>query len=239
MNPVRPLGETTLRNKLFLVEDDHAVARVLSSDLRSCGYDVECAANGDRLIERLELFRPDLVLLDVMLPGKSGFELCSLIRRRRNVPVIMVTARDGKLDKLKGLEMGADDYITKPFDFDEFRARIRAVLRRARLDISCLRLGDLVIDFGKMSLSGADEGVHLTAREFSILSYLAERKGTVVSRSELLREIWGYPDEPRTRAVDYAIKRLREKIETDPHRPRFLQSVRGDGYCLTFDEVGW
>jgi DNA-binding response OmpR family regulator len=221
--------------RLLLVEDDKALAHVLSEDLRHSGYEVDCVANGDHVLDRLDTFRPDLVLLDVMLPGKSGFDLCGTIRRRSQTPVIMVTAKDTKADKLRGLDNGADDYITKPFDFDEFLARIRAVLRRTCPAVARLTLGPLTIDFSRLEVSGGQAGLHLTPREFSILSYLAEHRGSVVQRSELLREVWGYPHEPQTRAVDFAIKRLREKIEPNPHLPRFIHSVRGDGYRLTID----
>jgi DNA-binding response OmpR family regulator len=225
------------KNRILLVEDDRALAHVLSQDLRHSGYDVECISNGNLVIDCVERFRPDLVLLDIVLPGKDGFEVCRLIRRKSQAPVIMVTARDSKADKLTGLDTGADDYVTKPFDFDEFMARIRAVLRRARPNVSRLRLGSLMIDFARMEITGGGPALHLTAREFSILSYLSERVGTVVHRSELLREVWGYPQEPRTRAVDFAIKRLREKVEPNPHLPRYIHSVRGDGYCLTIDDA--
>lgn len=219
--------------RLLLVEDDRALSRVLSADLRQSGYDVACLGNGTDLVARVKEFKPDLVLLDVVLPERSGFELCRLIRRQ--CPVILVTARDSKDDKLTGLGSGADDYVTKPFDFDEFLARIRAVLRRTRPEVTRLKLGDLTFDFARLKVSGGGHEPHLTAREFSILAFLAERAGAVVHRSELLREVWGYPQEPRTRAVDFAIKRLRDKIEPNPHLPRYIHSVRGDGYRLTPD----
>jgi len=149
--------------------------------------------------------------------------------------VIMVTARDAKSDVLTGLGNGADDYITKPFDFDEFVARIRAVLRRIRPEVSQLTLGSMTFDFVRLEATRGSERVHFTPREFAILSYLAERAGTVVHRSELLREVWGFAQEPQTRAVDFAIKRLRDKIEPNVHKPRFIHSVRGDGYRLTVD----
>ena len=227
------------RNRILLVEDDYALAHVLSEDLRQSGYDVACVANGSLALEQVEQFRPDLVLLDVLLPGKNGFELCGLIRHKTRTPVIMVTARDSKADKLKGLDNGADDYVTKPFDFDEFVARIRAVLRRSRPTVARLTLGSLTLDFVRMEVIGGQDGLHLTAREFNILLYLGERTGSVVQRSELLREVWGYPQEPRTRAVDFAIKRLREKIEPNPHLPRYIQSVRGDGYRLVADQASY
>jgi len=220
--------------RILLVEDDQALAYVLSHDLRQSGYEVDLVADGDRVLQHVERFRPDLVLLDVMLPGRSGFELCGIVRRRSGAPVIMVTARDAKADVLTGLDSGADDYVTKPFDFDEFLARIRAVLRRTRPNVSRLTLGRLTFDFSRLEVIG-EAGLHFTAREFAILAYLAERMGSVVHRSDLLREVWGYPQEPRTRAVDFAIKRLRDKIEPNPHVPRYIHSVRGDGYRLTSD----
>jgi DNA-binding response OmpR family regulator len=224
------------RIRILLVEDDAALAHVLSNDLRQSGYEVDLVANGDRVLHHVEDFRPDLVLLDVMLPGRNGFELCGEIRRRSGTPIIMVTARDAKADILTGLDYGADDYVTKPFDFDEFLARIRAVLRRTRPNISRLTLGRLTFDFSRLEVIGG-EGLHFTAREFAILTCLAERIGSVVHRSDLLREVWGYPQEPRTRAVDFAIKRLRDKIEPNPHVPRYIHSVRGNGYRLTADEA--
>ena len=145
--------------------------------------------------------------------------------------------RSQTVDKVQALELGADDYVTKPFEFDELRARIRAVLRRARLQIARLSLDGLTIDFEKLRASNGRREIHLTRREFDLLFYLAERRGTVVHRNELLRELWGFPLEPRTRAVDSAIKRLRHKIERDPHHPRYIHTVQGDGYCLTFDEA--
>jgi two-component system, OmpR family, alkaline phosphatase synthesis response regulator PhoP len=224
-----------MKKRILLVEDDRNLSRVLSDNLAFYDYQVECVTEGHEVIGRLRSFRPDLVLLDVMLPDQSGFELCHLIRQGSQTPVIMLTARDQKADMIKGLEMGADDYITKPFDFEELRARVRAVLRRTRLEISRLTLGELTIDFEKLRAASGRRTIHLSRREFDLLSYLAERRGGVVHRSELLRELWGYPLEPKTRAVDYAIKRLRQKLEPDPHHPRFILTVHGDGYCLIFD----
>jgi DNA-binding response OmpR family regulator len=220
------------RATILVCDDDDRLRELMKVTLGGDYAFVE-AEDGETAIELCRAERPDLVLLDVMLPGKSGFELCNVIRRR--APVIMVTARDSKADKLTGLGSGADDYVTKPFDFDEFIARIRAVLRRSRPNVSRLTLGTLTFDFARLEVVGGGPGLHFTPREFSILSYFAERPGAVVHRSELLREVWGYPQEPRTRAVDFAIKRLREKIEPNPHVPRFIHSVRGDGYRLTVD----
>ena len=226
-----------MKKRILVVEDDVALARVLSDSLSYSGYEVETVEGGPEVLSTLRTFGPDLVLLDVMLPGPSGFELCGLIRERGRTPIIMLTARDEKADKLRGLEAGADDYITKPFDFDELNARLRALLRRARRSVVVVQLGDVVIDFQNLRALRQGREVHLTRREFDLLFYLAERRGLIVHRSELLREIWGYPTEPATRAVDYAIKRLRRKLEPEPHTPRYITTVHGDGYSLTFDEI--
>jgi len=223
-----------MNKRILIVEDDAALARVLSDNLKFSGFEVETVDDGDAAFLRMRAFSPDLVLLDVMLPGVDGFELCGLIRQGGRTPVIMLTARDQKRDKLRGLELGADDYVTKPFDFEELQARIRAVLRRARQMVVRITLGETLIDFRAFKAVRGRHELRLSRREFDLLSYLAEREGAVVPRSELLREVWGFPDEPSTRAVDYAIRRLRRKIERDPHNPQHIHTVHGDGYCLTF-----
>jgi DNA-binding response OmpR family regulator len=225
-----------MKKRILVVEDDQALSRVLSDNLTFCGFDVATVGDGNDVVGRVRAFCPDLVLLDIMLPGQNGFDLCGLIRQGGRTPVIMLTARDQKADKLKGLELGADDYVTKPFDFEELRARIHAVLRRARLIVVRLKLGKVLIDFNELRAVSGRREIHLTRREFDLLSYLAERHNAVVHRVELLREVWGFPEEPKTRAVDYAIRRLRRKIEADPHNPRYIHTVHGDGYCLTMLE---
>ena len=222
-----------MAKRILIVEDDAALARVLSDNLKFSGFEVETVDDGDAAFLRMRAFAPDLVLLDVMLPGVDGFELCGLIRQGGRTPVIMLTARDQKRDKLRGLELGADDYVTKPFDFEELQARIRAVLRRARQMVVRITLGETLIDFRAFKAVRGRHELRLSRREFDLLSYLAEREGAVVPRSELLREVWGFPDEPSTRAVDYAIRRLRRKIERDPHNPQHIHTVHGDGSCLT------
>ena len=222
-----------MKKRILIVEDDAALARVLADNLRFSGFEVETVDDGAEVIKRMRVFAPDLVLLDVMLPGPDGFELCGLVRQGGRTPVIMMTARDQKRDKLRGLELGADDYVTKPFDFEELQARIRAVLRRARQMVVRITLGETLIDFRAFKALRGRRELRLSRREFDLLSYLAEREGAVVPRSELLREVWGFPDEPSTRAVDYAIRRLRRKIERDPHNPQHIHTVHGDGYCLT------
>jgi two-component system response regulator VicR len=222
-----------MKKRILIVEDDRALSRVLADNLSFFGFEVECVDDGAEVIGRVRAFSPDLVLLDVMLPGRDGFELCGVIRQGGRTPVIMLTARDQKIDKLKGLELGADDYVTKPFDVEELHARIRAVLRRARRLAVRITLADAVIDFATFKATRGRQDLRLSRREFDLLSYLAEREGQVVPRGELLREVWGFPDEPSTRAVDYAIRRLRRKLETDPHNPQHIHTVHGDGYSLT------
>jgi len=145
----------------------------------------------------------------------------------------MLTARSQKADKLKGLQLGADDYVTKPFDIEELMARVRAVLRRARPAVERVALGDVIVDLRQRAVTRGGGALHLTHLEFELLRYLVERQGRVVYRHELLREIWGYPDAPSTRSVDNAVARLRKKIEPDPGCPRYLHTVRGDGYTIT------
>jgi DNA-binding response OmpR family regulator len=221
-----------MTKRVLLVEDDAALARVLRDNLTFEGFEVEWAADGNSAIERARAFALDLIVLDVMLPGRNGFELCGLLRQGRNTPIIFLTARSDKADKLIGLNLGADDYVTKPFDLEELLARIRAVLRRARPGLETIELGEVMIDFRLMVARRRTRLVHLTHREFALLRYLAERQGQVVHRDELLREVWRYPDTPATRAVDHAIARLRRKIESNG-QSQIIHSVRGDGYCLT------
>lgn len=225
------------RQRILIVEDDRALARVLSDNLSFSGFDVDWVDDGAEVLNRVRSTSPDLVLLDVMLPGRDGFSLCGLIRQGGRTPVIMLTARDQKADKLKGLELGADDYITKPFDFEELQARIRAVLRRARRSATRISVGDAVIDFVAFTATRGGTDLRLSRREFDLLGYLAEREGRIVQRDELLREVWGFPDEPATRAVDYAIRRLRRKLEADPHNPRHIHTVHGNGYSLTLTQT--
>jgi two-component system response regulator VicR len=224
------------RQRILIVEDDRALARVLSDNLSFSGFDVDWVDDGAEVLNKVRSTNPDLVLLDLMLPGRDGFNLCGLIREGGRTPVIMLTARDQKADKLKGLELGADDYVTKPFDFEELQARIRAVLRRARRSATRINIGDVVIDFVAFTATRGGVDLRLSRREFDLLGYLAEREGRIVHRDELLREIWGFPEEPATRAVDYAIRRLRRKLEADPHNPRHIHTVHGNGYSLTLTQ---
>jgi len=221
-----------MKKRILIVEDDAALSQVVCDILVFEGFDVELVTDGDLAVSRAAQFMPDLVLLDLTLPGRSGFELCEVLRRSGRAGVIILTARGQKADKVRGLGLGADDYVTKPFDVDELLARIRAVIRRTRSDVDQLTLGPVSIDFVALRATDGSRVLHLTRREFDLLHYLAERSDRVVYRDELLREIWGYPETPNTRSVDHAIARLRKKIEADPRHPRFVLTVHGDGYQL-------
>jgi DNA-binding response OmpR family regulator len=224
-----------MKKRILLVEDDTALARILRDNLRFDGFDLEWSADGNRAVDLTRTFAPDLVLLDIMLPGRDGFELCSMLRQGGRTPIIILTARSQKADKLKGLNLGADDYVTKPFDLEELLARIHAVLRRTRSFGNRLVLGDVVVDFAARTATRGSAELDLTHRDFEILHYLASRPHRIVSRDELLKAVWGYPDTAATRAVDHAIARLRKKIEDKPHKPRYIHTVHGDGYYLSPD----
>lgn len=224
--------------RVLVVEDDKAIGRLLVDNLLLDGFTVELCETGRDAFNALALFAPDLVLLDLMLPdGFDGLELCrSLSQRPAPIPVIILTARSEKEDRVRGLTMGADDYVVKPFALDELLARIHAVLRRARQRPESLKLGDTTIDFQRLHAMRGKREVVLTDREFEVLRHLAERAGSVVSRDELLHLVWGYWDVPTTRTVDNFIFRLRAKIERDPHNPQFIHTVYGGGYRLTLSD---
>jgi DNA-binding response OmpR family regulator len=224
-----------MKKRVLIVEDDSNLSALLRENLLFEGFEVDCVADGDLVLSRAKAFMPDLVVLDLMLPNRNGFELCGSLRRNGRTPILIVSARSQKADKLRGLNLGADDYITKPFDLDEFLARVNAVLRRSRPSADDLVLGAIRIDFISHTARRGDSDIHLTHREFELLKYLAERPGRVVGREELLKELWEYPDAALTRSVDHAIARLRRKVEPDPQQPRFIHTAVGFGYSLTPD----
>ena len=221
--------------KLLVVEDDRGIATLLRHNLTIDGFEVRLAATAHDALRECQDFSPDLVLLDIKLPDGNGFELCRVLRQGGRRPVIFVSARGQRADKVRGLDLGADDYVTKPFDMEELVARINAVLRRTRPTVGTIALGSVTIDFVAGRASHGFSDIPLTRRELDLLRYLAERSGAPVRRDELLAEIWGVHDGSTTRAVDFAVARLRKKIEPDPHSPRFLKTAHGDGYSLTFD----
>lgn len=221
-----------MTKRILVVEDDAALARVLTDNLQFEGFETMHVADGRLAIDAARSMAPDLVLLDITLPGINGLRLCSMWREQLGTPIILLTAKALKVDKLKGLHAGADDYITKPFDLDELMARIRAVLRRARPAIDRLTIGDVEVDFLRQQATRRGRPLDLTHREMTLLRYLAERAGSVVHRDVLLHELWGFPYAAHTRAVDNVVARLRRKIEPDPHQPQFIRTVHGDGYSM-------
>jgi DNA-binding response OmpR family regulator len=223
-----------MSKKILVVEDDAGIAKVLCDNLAIDGFSARWVADGERALAVCRSFLPDLVLLDINLPDRSGWELCGALRQGGR-PVIIVSVRNHHADKMRGFELGADDYVTKPFDMEELVARIGAVLRRAAPDVEQLRLGDITVDFQLFRATGPEGSVHLTHREFEVLRFLARHAGQTVHRDKLLIELWGVVDASTTRSVDFSIARLRKKVEPDPRNPRFIRTVHGDGYCLVID----
>ena len=225
-----------MRKRLLVVEDEMAIARLLQDNLAYEGYRVELASDGPEALRKVDEFLPDLVLLDLMLPGQSGFEVCEIVSARVERPAIIVlTSRREEQDKVRALNLGADDYVTKPFALDELVARVQAVLRRSHPDRASVTLGSIVIDFRNSRAYKDGQEFDLRLREIEILRHLSARPGKVVTRDELLRLVWGYQHVPLTRTVDIAIARLRRKIEPDPHHPRYLRTAHRDGYSLTLN----
>jgi len=222
-----------MRKRILIVEDDANLLAIVRENLVFEGFDVDTVSDGGAALSKVRDFRPDLIVLDVMLPGLSGFEICTELRRHAATPILMVSARGQKPDRIRGLNLGADDYITKPFELDELLARVNAILRRSRPTSDTLALGTVRIDFVACLAWRGKAPIHLTHREFSLLKYLAERPGQVVSRDDLLRDVWEYPDPGITRAVDHAVNRLRSKIEPDPQQPRYIHTAVGSGYLMT------
>src|SRR5574342_795949 len=209
------------------------MVRGLEDNLRFEGYQTLAAPDGRRGLALALSEAPDLILLDVMMPGMSGWDLCrELLRRGLDVPVIMLTARGAEVDRVLGLELGADDYVTKPFGLRELMARIRAVLRRPgpRQKFEEFAFGDVRVRLRGRQAFKAGQEVRLTRKEFDLLRYLVEHRGEVITRGRLLDEVWGYDQFPTTRTVDTHILRLRQKFEDDPERPRFILTAHGQGY---------
>jgi DNA-binding response OmpR family regulator len=219
--------------RILVIEDEPDLLKGLELNLTGEGYAVIGAPDGVTGLERALTDQPDLVILDVMLPGANGFDVCRDLRRKGfDAPIIMLTARSEEVDRVVGLEIGADDYVTKPFGIRELLARVRVRLRR-RGDspaASVLRFGDAEVDFDRHEATRAGRRVDLTGKEFDVLRFLAEHRGIVVSREQLLEEVWGYEHFPTTRTVDNHVLRLRQKLETTPSDPRHILSVYGEGY---------
>jgi len=223
-----------MNEKILLVEDEKTLAKALKFSLEKEGFTVYVAYDGEEALEAAHRDEPHLVILDLMLPKIDGFEVCRTIRRESEVPIIMLTARDEDIDKILGLELGADDYMTKPFNTRELLSRIRAILRRTAQHTftgnKVVRVGDIEIDLIKHRVSVKEREVSLTSKEYALLSFLASNPGRVFSRDLLLEEIWGYEYCGDARTVDVHIRHLREKIEEYPAEPYFILTVWGTGY---------
>jgi len=221
--------------RILLVDDEKSIQTLLSYPLRKDGYHVTSAQDGREALQRFDESRFDLVILDLMLPKLDGVEVCRQLRSRSQVPIIMLTAKGSETDKVAGLEVGADDYITKPFSMREFRSRVKAALRRSRMigeppGEEMIEQGDLTVDFGRRMVTLRDEEVRVTYVEFEILGALARTPGRVLTREALLEHVWGDSEYRDPRTVDVHIRHLREKLESDPKEPEFLFTVRGVGY---------
>jgi DNA-binding response OmpR family regulator len=219
-------------NKILVVEDDLTLLELLTYNLHRQEYEVVTASNGSQALELAKREKPDLILLDIMLPELDGYDVCRRLRRDSSVPILMLTCRTEEMDKVMGLEVGADDYMTKPFSLKELFARIRALLRRAQspLPTKLIKAGDLEIDLARRQVSLKNKSIDLTSKEFDLLAFLAANKDIVLSRNQLLEKVWGYEYEGDTRTVDVHIRWLRQKIEANPEKPRYLITVRGVGY---------
>lgn len=219
---------------ILVIEDDVSILRGLKDNLKFEGYEVLTAADGQEGIVLALEKSPDLVLLDIMLPGPSGYDICRKVKEQKpDLPIIMLTARSKEVDKIAGLDLGADDYVTKPFSTPELLARIRAALRRTQNETSIQEtysFGDVILDFRQYQTFINNEEVHLSAREYEIMKFLIKHAGDVIHRHVLLDEVWGYESYPTTRTVDNSILDLRKKLEKEPSRPKHILSIRGVGY---------
>jgi len=228
-----------MSKKILIVDDEKAIEDILNHNLTREGYSTVEAYDGEQAVNVAKNETPDLILLDVMLPKKDGFSVCKEIRQVSNVPIIMVTAKEDVVDKIIGLELGADDYITKPFSVREVVARVKANLRKTEKyekehqmsnTSPALKFGSLTLDVDKYEVKVDEKNVELTLREFELLKFLATQKGQVFSREELLEKVWGYEYFGDVRTVDVTVRRIREKIEQNPSVPEFLATKRGIGY---------
>jgi two-component system, OmpR family, copper resistance phosphate regulon response regulator CusR len=226
--------------RILLVEDEPNAARMLAKGLREQSYAVDVSADGEAAILQAELNDYDLIILDVMLPRRDGFEVCRELRAAgAAVPILMVTARDAVQDRVAGLDLGADDYLVKPFDFHELLARVRALLRRGQaLRPAVIEIADLRIDTRSHQVKRAGDEVELTAKEYALLEYLARRSGEVVSRSEIAEHVWEGDFDPFSNLVEVYIQRLRRKVDSG-QRLKLIRTLRGEGYLLKAGEAEW
>jgi two-component system OmpR family response regulator len=226
-------------DKILIVEDDRNLLDTLKYNLSKEGYNIVTAADGAQALDVARREKPSLIILDIMLPKMSGFEVCRILRKEMTVPILMLTAKAEETDKVVGLEIGADDYMTKPFSLRELLARTRAMLRRAKMteiqpgpEEALLRVGGIEVDIARHQALKGGATLELTPKEFDLLAFLVRNRGFVFSRDRLLEKVWGYDFAGDTRTVDVHVRWLREKIEDNPKEPRLLVTVRGVGYKL-------
>ncbi len=223
--------------KILIVDDERPIAEILKYNLEKDGFEVILAFDGEEALNMVRQFRPDLIILDIMLPRKDGFAVCREIRSSLEVPIIMLTAKETEIDKVLGLEMGADDYVTKPFSAREVVARVKAIMRRSKTLEAAregakgrLTLGSVSVDLDEVQVYNQELSVDVTFREFNLLVHLMQKPGHVFSREQLLNQVWGYDFIGDERTVDVAVRRLREKLEENPAKPEYIHTKRGVGY---------
>ncbi|WFD10233.1 response regulator YycF [Tepidibacter hydrothermalis] len=225
-----------MSSKILIIEDEKPISDILKFNLKKEGYEIETAFDGEEGINKTYSFKPDLILLDVMIPVYDGFQVCKKVRETLSTPIIMVTAKEEEVDKVLGLELGADDYITKPFSVRELMARVKANLRRTQVlnadnkSKDIITDGSLSVDLVKYEVNKNDENIDLTVREFELLKFLITQKNQVFSREQLLEQVWGYEYYGDIRTVDVTVRRLREKIEDNSSNPNYIITKRGVGY---------
>jgi DNA-binding response OmpR family regulator len=232
-----------MAEKILVVEDELTLQETLAYNLKRQGYDVETAGDGPSALTTARQSHPDLILLDIMLPGLDGFEVCRILRQEMNTPILMLTARDDEIDRVVGLEVGADDYLTKPFSMRELMARVKALLRRVRLireeietppatpvTIQALVFGNLVIDIERREVRFEGQPLALKPKEYELLLYFAQNRGKVLTRDHILESVWSWDFTGDSRTVDVHVRWLREKIEPAPAEPQRIITVRGAGY---------
>lgn len=233
-----------MANKILIVDDEKPITDIIKYNLEKEGYETAIAFDGEAALEQVQEETPDLIILDLMLPKIDGLEVARQVRKTKDTPIIILTAKDSELDKVLGLEMGADDYVTKPFSNRELVARVKANLRRQKVNVdnnntetnSNIEVGDLKILPEAYTVTKNNKEIELTHREFELLYYLAQHLGQVMTRENLLQTVWGYDYFGDVRTVDVTVRRLREKIETDPSKPEYLITRRGVGYYLKSDK---
>ncbi|WP_100408267.1 response regulator YycF [Bacillus solitudinis] len=223
---------------ILVVDDEKPIADILKFNLEKEGFEVTCAYDGLQAIECVQKIEPDLILLDIMIPHKDGMEVCREVRKKYDIPIIMLTAKDSEIDKVLGLELGADDYVTKPFSTRELLARVKANLRRQKVSDDLpsqkeLSVGELTIYPEAYQVKRRGETIELTHREFELIHYLAKHLGQVMTREHLLQAVWGYDYFGDVRTVDVTVRRLREKVEDNPSFPTWIITRRGVGYYLS------